>query len=75
MFEIDHSIIDPPKSPILNNVSQIPESETDYLFIIIIGIIGSGLETAEEESVNLFKICTHAKLHYFKPLLYVGTFL
>ena len=39
MFEIDHSIIDPPKSPILNNVSQIPESETDYLFIIIIGII------------------------------------
>ena len=39
MFEIDHSIIDPPNSQIMKSSSQITESSTDYLLIIIIGII------------------------------------
>ena len=38
MFEIDHSIIDPPKSQ-TDISSQITESGIDYLSIIIIGII------------------------------------
>ena len=40
MFEINHSIIDPPKSQTLNDTSQILENDTiDYLLLIIIGII------------------------------------
>ena len=39
MFEIDHSITDPQKPQITNPPSQIIESNTDYLLIIIIGII------------------------------------
>ena len=39
MFEIDHSIIDPPQSQTVILSSQITESDTDYLLIIIIGII------------------------------------
>jgi len=39
MFEINHSIIDPPKSEIINSSSQVTESDTNYLLIIIIGII------------------------------------
>ena len=39
MFEIDHSIIDPPKSLITKTSSQITESSIDYLLIIIVGII------------------------------------
>ena len=38
MFEIDHSIIDQPKSNIIIS-SQNAESSTDYLLIIVIGII------------------------------------
>jgi hypothetical protein len=38
MFEIDHSIIDLPKSQ-ADISSQIAESSIDYLLIIIIGII------------------------------------
>jgi len=39
MFEIDHSITDLQKPQITNPPSQIIESNTDYLLIIIIGII------------------------------------
>jgi hypothetical protein len=39
MFEIDHSIIDPPKSQITNMSSQITDGSIDYLLIIIVGIV------------------------------------
>ena len=39
MFEIDHSIIDSTKPLISTTPSQIIESDTDYLLIIVIGII------------------------------------
>ena len=39
MFEIDHSIIDSTKPLISTTSSQIIESDTDYLLIIVIGII------------------------------------
>ncbi|MBC8251441.1 MAG: S8 family serine peptidase [Candidatus Nitrosopelagicus sp.] len=39
MFEIDNSIIDPPKSQTIKAPSQIAESSADYLLIIIIGVI------------------------------------
>ena len=39
MFEIDHSIIDTPKSSISASLSQIEENETNYLLVIIIAII------------------------------------
>ena len=39
MFEIDHSIIDPPKSQTMINSSKIIENSIDDLLIIIIGII------------------------------------
>ena len=39
MFEIDHSVIDPPKASISTISSQITESDTNYLLIIIIVII------------------------------------
>ena len=39
LFEVDHSIIDPPKSPISTTAPQITESDTNYLLMIIIGII------------------------------------
>ena len=39
MFEIDHSIIDSTKPLISATPSQIIESDTDYLLIIVIGII------------------------------------
>ena len=38
-FEIDHSITDLPKSQIMDSQSQMIENNTDYLLIIIIGII------------------------------------
>jgi hypothetical protein len=40
-FEVDHSITDPPKPQIMNSQSQIIESNTNYLLIIIIGIIAT----------------------------------
>ena len=39
MFEIDHSIIDSTKPLISTTPSQIIQSDTDYLLIIVIGII------------------------------------
>ena len=40
MFEINHSIIDPPKSQNLNDTSQILDNGgIDYLLLIVIGII------------------------------------
>ena len=39
IFEINHSIIDPPKSQIVNSSSQILESDAQYSMIIIIAII------------------------------------
>ena len=39
MFEIDHSVIDPPKSSLSTISPQIPESDETYLLIIIISII------------------------------------
>ena len=40
MFEINHSIIDPPKSQTLNDTSQILDNgDTDYLLLLVIGII------------------------------------
>ena len=39
MFEIDHSVIDPPQSSISTNSPQITESDGNYLLIIIISII------------------------------------
>ena len=41
MFEIDHSIIDPPKSQTMKTSSQITEDSTNYLLIILIGIIAA----------------------------------
>jgi hypothetical protein len=39
MFEIDHSVVDPPKSSISTISSQTTESDGNYLLIIIISII------------------------------------
>ena len=39
MFKIDHTITDSQKSQIINPSSQTTENDTDYLLIIIIGII------------------------------------
>jgi len=39
MFEIDNSVIDPPKSQTITPSSQIAESSTNYLLLIIIVII------------------------------------
>ncbi|MDC0064236.1 S8 family serine peptidase [Candidatus Nitrosopelagicus sp.] len=39
MFEIDHSVIDPPKSSISTVSPQITENDQDYLLIIIISVI------------------------------------
>ena len=39
MFEIDHSVIDPPQSSISSISPQITESDGNYLLIIIISVI------------------------------------
>ena len=39
IFEIDHSVVDPPKSSISPMTPQISESGTDYLLIFVIGMI------------------------------------
>ena len=39
MFEIDHSVIDPPKASLSTISPQITESDTNYLLIIIIVIV------------------------------------
>ena len=39
MFEIDHSVVDPPKSQISTVSPQITESDGNYLLIIIISVI------------------------------------
>ena len=39
IFEIDHSVVDPPKTSFSTTSSEISENDENYLLIIIIGVI------------------------------------